>query len=83
MDDEEAAQRQMQQFTTQTEFKILKVCNFNLNLATGYDTLSLLLKMSNESYNFNTLMAYTSNLALEVIHFRMSSEAKFDFQWMS
>ena len=41
------------------EFEILIACKWNVNIGTGYDILSGLLKMSNPAYNFSQLMEVT------------------------
>ena len=49
------------------EFEILIACGWNVNIGTGYDILSSLLKMSNPSYNFAQMMEVTQKLATELI----------------
>lgn len=61
------SQSEMADYINIREFKILQQCNFSLNFATGYDNLCFLLKMSNETYNFNILTKVASNLALDFI----------------
>lgn len=49
------------------ESEIFIACDWNFNLPSGHDVLSNLLKMSNDSYNFQPLLTVVNHLALDYI----------------
>ena len=57
------------------EYEILVSCDWNLNLWSGYDIYTILLKMSNENHDFTPLLMVVDTLALELIFLVTPHEA--------
>jgi hypothetical protein len=55
------------------ESEIFISCDWNFNLPAGHDVLSNLLKMSNDSYNFQPLLTVVNQLALDYIFLTLPS----------
>ena len=54
-------------FVLMRESEIFISCKLNFNLPTGYDVLTSLLKMSNDTYNFDPLLTIVDHLAIDYI----------------
>ena len=67
LEDDEELEHVVKNFMFLREYEILVACDWNFNMPTGYDVISILLKMSNMQYNFDKLLAIVHNLARSII----------------